>query len=522
MATKTRSISATGGLSARVRTRAVAFLCLWAILAGLAPARAEDLFRTAGELRAKYAAQLEELAAWCDGRGLADQARKTRHWLGVRDPNKVYVADLPQAIGRPELPADAPPDVVEWDNRFFQLRKQQATVLDALARRAVRAGRASLAFDLVLAAIRENPDHEPIRRLLGFQKFRGGWYTLYEIEQLRSGRVWDDRFGWILKNHVKRYEEGQRPAGIAWVSAEEDAQRRREIENGWEIETEHYLIRTNHSLEAGVALGVKLERLYRVWKQLFVRYFASEAQLVELFDGRNRGRRNQMPRLGIVYFRDRDDYNRKLKPAFPNIEISTGIYVESSHRAYFFAGDAHNERTLYHEAAHQLFHEARPVVPDVGARGSFWIVEGIAMYMESLHQEDGFNVLGGFEDLRMEAARVRLLRDNFYVPLAEFNRLSLQKLQDDPRIATLYSQAAGLTHFLIHYEGGIYRDALVAYLDAVYSGRDTPTLLGQLAGKSLKDLDVQYRRFMESGGQPMPSKGPPAAEAKGPAVPAEE
>ena len=37
----------------------------------------------------------------------------------------------------------------------------------------------------------------------------------------------------------------------------------------------------------------------------------------------------------------------------------------------------------------------------------------------------------------------------------------MDTLQNDPRIRTLYSQAAGLTHFLIYYDDGRYRDALV-------------------------------------------------------------
>ena len=42
------------------------------------------------------------------------------------------------------------------------------------------------------------------------------------------------------------------------------------------------------------------------------------------------------------------------------------------------------------------------------------------MYMESLREEDGYYVLGGFDDVRMHAARYRLLHDHFYVPLDEF------------------------------------------------------------------------------------------------------
>ena len=75
----------------------------------------------------------------------------------------------------------------------------------------------------------------------------------------------------------------------------------------------------------------------------------------------------------------------------------------------------------------------------------------------------------------------------------------MERLQTDPRIATLYSQAAGLTHFLVHYDRGRYRDALVAYLVAVYTGRDAPDTLAKLTGTSYSDLDKQYHEFLESG-----------------------
>ena len=151
---------------------------------------------------------------------------------------------------------------------------------------------------------------------------------------------------------------------------------------------------------------------------------------------------------------------------------------------------------MYHEATHQLFHEPAPW-PDVG-RANFWIVEGIAMYMESLRHEDGFYVLGGFDDERIHAAQYPLFNDNFYVPLAEFSQMGMHRLQNDPRITTLYSQAAGLTHFLVHYDGGRYRDALVAYLAAVYSGRDKPRTLAQLTQSPYNELDKQYRQFMKT------------------------
>ncbi len=475
-----------------------------AILPSVAPARvaADEFDRAASELYEKYKGELGQLAAWCEQQGLAEQAATTRGWLAPPSPDKLYVAIFPRDVGRPELPADTPPALAEWDKRFHQLRRERANSLEALARRAVRNGRASLAFDLVLSSLRENPDHEAIRGLLGYQKHQNQWRSVWEISRLRAGQVWHERFGWLPKTYVRRYEQGQRYYRGRWITADEDARLHGDIHSGWDVETEHYTIRTNHGLEAGVELGVKLEQLYLVWKQLFIRYFASEAQVTALFDGRARANWARLPRHQIVYFRSRDDYNQALRTAFSNIEMSIGVYVDSTRRAYFFAGDKSDDRTLYHEATHQLFHESRPVAPDVGVRSNFWIVEGIALYMESLHQENGFYVLGGFDDLRMLAARYRFLHDDFYVPLADLTAMGREAIQTHPRIATLYSQAAGLTHFLISHDGGRYRDALVAYLGDVYSSRADASTLAQFTGTPYAELDRQYRAFIQSAGMP--------------------
>jgi hypothetical protein len=219
--------------------------------------------------------------------------------------------------------------------------------------------------------------------------------------------------------------------------------------------------------------------------------------VASLFDGRGRGRRIDLPRYDVTYFRDRDDYNTHLQATIPNIGISLGIYMDSVRQAFFFAGKDYDPRTLNHEATHQLFNESRPVVVAVGRRDNFWVIEGIAMYMESLHEEDGFYVLGGADDLRMQAAQFRLLNDNFYVPLADFTAMGMTQIQADKRIATLYSQAAGLTHFLVHGQKGRYRDALVSYLAAIYSGQANAGTLARLTGASYEDLDRQYRQFME-------------------------
>jgi hypothetical protein len=356
-----------------------------------------------------------------------------------------------------------------------------------------------MAFGLALNAVQANPDYEPVRRLLGYQKIDDQWHTLYEARKLRAGFVWSDKFGWLPKANLPRYEKGERYCDGRWITAEEDAQRHSDIRSGWNIETEHYKIRTNHSIEAAVALGMKLERLHRLWQRLFIRYYASEADVVSLFEGRLKSVLNLTRRHSVYLYRDRDDYNRSLRPLRSNIEISTGFYYDNPGRAYFFVGKDCDDRIIHHEATHQLFHESRPVAPDVGRRFNFWIGEGIAMFMESLHREDGYDVLGGFDDERLHAAQYRLLVSKFFVPFEEFVDFSMDSLQADPRIRTLYSQAAGMAHFLIYYDHGRYREALVNYLTTVYSGRDDHDTLARLTGQDYSELDKQYREFLESG-----------------------
>ena len=457
---------------------------------------AEDVYQTATRIAERYAEELQELAKWCDEHNLTEEATQTRAWNQIRDPRQVYMAMLPREIGAlADSGKDLTGDALEWHTRFRKLREDQANTYFALARRAIRYRQASLAFDLAMGAIHEDPDNEQVRRLLGYRKYKDQWCTAYEVKRYRSGYVDDEQFGWIRKGDLERYRAGQRRIGTRWVSAEEDAKRRQNIENGWEIESEHYVVKTNHSIEEGVRIRHHVEVLYEVWKRLFIRYYATEKQVMQMFEGGGIGNA-KMPVHRVVHFRDRDDYNQSLS-SLPNIEMSVGLYMDSTKCTYSFAGDDENIQTLYHEATHQLFQESRKVSDKIGAEANFWIVEGLATYMESLRKEKDYYVLGNPDDLRMRAARYRYLNDHFYVPMQELTMLSRTGLQGDTRIRTLYTQIAGMTHFLIGYEGGRYRDALIAYISAVYNGNQDPRLLEKMLGVSYQELDRQYGEFLK-------------------------
>jgi len=216
----------------------------------------------------------------------------------------------------------------------------------------------------------------------------------------------------------------------------------------------------------------------------------------------------------------------------PRIDKTLGIYFDSLRQSHFFYGPEQDTGTLYHEAVHQLFQEAtgpaqKRTTSQLAAQANAWVVEGVACYFESLaeHSIGGHSIrgqssngpsidgqpipmTGGVQPLgkffrigtpsagRLPAARHRQLIDSFYIPLQELSALSTRDLRQHEQIAKLYSQAAGVATFLMHYRGGTYRQPLIQYLRAVYAGRDKPTTLMEVTGQSFKRLDEQYGDFL--------------------------
>jgi hypothetical protein len=236
--------------------------------------------------------------------------------------------------------------------------------------------------------------------------------------------------------------------------------------------------------------------LYYVWTRLFLCYYATPEQVEGMFN--LRAPRFNLPRHRVVHFRDREQYVKSLGRMMPNIETSEGFYTNRTQTAYFFGDGNANEETLLHEATHQLFHESRPVADDVGESANYWAVEGMAVYMETLRREGDYHVLGGFDVPRMIMARRRVLKDGFYIPFDTLTRYGVAQIQNDPNVRPIYSQIAGWTQFLIYYDQGRYRDALVQYVMEVYNGSQDPTLLSRLTRTSYADLDRQYREFMKN------------------------
>lgn len=450
--------------------------------------------------------QLDVLATRCTASHQQQGSNVVRRWAIQRDARRQYffteaatpsprVPDVNSSVKEDSTPSPS----FDWQTEFTRLREQRATDLFELANTALQAGNASRAYLFLFEVLRENSQHSAARKMLGYRHVNGNWYTPFAARMIAQGKIDHPEFGWLARKHVRRYKAGQRRYRGRWVSVKEADRLRGRMSNGWRITTDHYEVHTNHSLTEAVTLGRKLESLHSAWRQAFVHFYTTDEQLARRFRG-EKFPLTPVRKFKVVFFRNRDEYVKHLKRYQPRIDLTLGIYLSQQRAAYFYAGDDVDDATLYHEATHQLFHEIgiaeRRILDDIGSQYNFWIIEGIALFMESLQRHDSYLTLGGVDAARLQYSRHNVLSGNFYVPLKQFTSYSRHAMQSDDRIRLLYGQAAGTTHFLMQYDRGRYRTALIDYLKNVYRKRDKQNTLADLTGQQFTELDKEYRTFL--------------------------
>jgi hypothetical protein len=416
------------------------------------------------ELDESFRQRLVELQTLCRRLNLPAQAEATARWFPVRDPRRQYLF-VPGPVDPLKPAEDAPTIVHQWSARLTRERQQRAEELFQLALRQLERDAPTSAYQLLHEVLHEAPDHPVARHALGYRQAAGQWVRPNARIRVRHLRTANPALGIASGPH-------------------------------WVIDSEHFSVATTHSEAAGRQLAEQLEVLHTVWRQLFFPFWSNATALTRRLDTRV-----NLPggaaRHNVVLFRDRDEYGNALRPVEPMIETTTGLYLDKKRVAFFYFDGQPNPNVFYHEVTHQLFSETGRVAPDIGRDSDYWIVEGIALYMESLRPWNGNWTVGGIDSRWMQFARYRALRERFYVPLEELIALGRRQLQEHPEIRRLYSQSAGLTAMLMDDRRGKHRDALVQYLQAVYAGRTRIDTLPSLTGEPLESLDARYRQFLD-------------------------
>lgn len=443
-----------------------------------------------------FANQMEKLAQSCEDKNMHEAAEIVRGRINDIDSQSHNLRMLPKEV-TPDIPNNLPDGERFWRTQLRALEKDYSQDLYLLSRRALNDGQPSFAYALVRESATHDPDHPAARKILGFVRQGNEWVTQFAASQIKKGNVWHEEFGWLPKQHLARYTNGERYFKNRWFSAEKERELRRDFENAWEVRTDHYLIRTNVSLERGVELGRALEDFHEFFYETFAGFFATREQMMHLFDGTAKAVTSNPRPYMIHYYRTRDEYVGQLKKEFPNIEITNGIYMTTGRTAHFYHDPNNdNEATLFHEGTHQLFFESDKLNRPIGDNAHFWIIEGIACYMESFQRKAGNYSLGDPNYIRFQGARMNLLQKGYYVPLRDFSAMGMRQFQTEPELAKNYTQAAGLARFFMDYDEGRYREVLVRHLAQLYSSntreRDTAPGLDKLTGVNFEELDRQY------------------------------
>jgi len=470
------------------------------------------------ERRGKFQKSLEELATRCETDQLSEGAETVREAARPFNSDTLRVRDLPREVYDAK-DANLPESEKVWRVPLRQERRDYAQDLFALSQKVLGSGHLAFAFDLIREVAHNDPDHPAARKALGFVRSGDEWMSPFEAKMAREHKIWNDQFGWIPSEHLERMTRGERFYKGRWISAEREAEMRRDFAQAWEIRSEHYLVRTNYSLDKGVDLAAKLEGFHSLFFQNLAGFFKTPEEFRQLLSGSGGPRIPTKP-LVVHFYRSRDEYIARLKrETSQNVEVTRGIYFPKTGVAHFFYDpESQDDSTLYHEATHQLLSGARPGHGEIGVKSDFWPIEGIACYMESFHQTGADFSFGDPQTLRFQAARAHFVVEKYYVPLPEFCRMGMQAYQESREIKRNYAQGAGLVHFFLHYGEGLYRDEFIEYLSQIYSTRkvtrENPERPWEIAGVEPEVLDRQYaehiRQLASPAAQPVDQQSAPA------------
>ena len=248
------------------------------------------------------------------------------------------------------------------------------------------------------------------------------------------------------------------------------------------LTTNHYDIIASQP-EVGNLVGERMEHLFNVWKLL-----SAEVMM----EANDEGEQHQHQ---VIVFSDKKEYTFNLLHIDPFIDQTNGFYFAPRMTAYFFSPES---KVLFHEGTHQIFverffHEKKPAF-----RNNFWVVEGIALFMETLQVEEECYKIGNILDNRLYAAKVYQFERNYNLPIRKLTTMSAAEIKANKEIVRIYSQSATLVHWLMFAEGGRYRNPLFELLRQTYLGTATPDTLGELTGLSFEELDKGYVEFLKT------------------------
>ena len=385
-------------------------LILFAIAAPVKTLRGQDASETGPPLdEPAMQAELKRLEGICESLGLAEEAELCSQWLpSERADQTLLYLPIPA-----KQPSTSNPKQAAWVKHFESARIRHSDHWFAQCRKAIEAGDEQRGYQLLWRTLREYPQHAEAKRTLGRLATSA---TMRPA--VRRSTAKHPTFNWPGNSYTR-------------------------------VESPHFYLTSRASTAETIAIAMQLEEFYSLWTQYFYPLWAPPGLLKSRLNG-GVSPFETSRQIKVVLLRDRADYIETLGAREENIGVSVGYYDPNSQTSFFFP-DKNLAATFYHELTHQLLAEATrlKIADNIGAKGDVWLLEGIALYMESLNNREGYWTLGGWESPRLQTARYRAIRDGSFVPWKDFSSGELDEWKANPDIARLYSQAAGVTHLML-------------------------------------------------------------------------
>ncbi len=402
-----------------------------------------------------YADDLQQLANERRADGDSSGAKTVLEQFQVRDPQRQYIF-LPTEDFRP-TPVD--PTEVQLE----KVHAAHAERIFELAKNAATQGDGAESFQFLHEVLYFNSKHAEVRKILAHRRTETGWRVASEKIRLRQGTKTQQIMGWKSKSYLQ-------------------------------ITTAHFVIESTADEAATVALAEKLERWHGVWRQIFFEFWSNGQAVERWIQGRG-APKNPSRKFQVIFFPDKESYAEQLEPQIPGISASSGYYSDALKASFFYAGE---ETTWRHELTHQLLQETRRSSASPFEENFLWLGEGIAMYMESLNDFGDYVTLGGFDAQRLQYARIRIFRERFFVEPVKLTAMTQAEFQSSEDRGQLYSQSAGMCHFLMNGGQGVYRANLIEFLKLIYQGKLKKNTFEKIVGLDDASFQDEYFEYLKT------------------------
>lgn len=448
----------------------VAFIAVWLISSGLpqtaglsiSAVAQENEQRTENSLPTEqYLAELEKLADKCEELNLPDQARLTRSWWPETRTDQTWLVfpnPDPSDVAQEKSGEDL---IRKWRARFESLRKRHAAHLLEEVQKLLEAKEETTAYRLVWRAYREDPQNKQVAFVL--QNF----LNASSIDsKARLATTPHPKYKWSAKAFHR-------------------------------VQLPHFRVVSNAPAETLEIWTQELEKIFAVWTQAYPDLWLAPGALKNRLAGKNVPLERKAE-MNVVLFQSREDYLQQLGKSEQRIESSVGYYSPQETTSFFYVEDGTvSYPTLVHELTHQILQEASLL------RGSepwqtqsdFWIVEAIALHAESIWIGKDIATVGGWESPRLQVARYRMLRDDYWMDWENLRSHSAEDWKQQEELARAYTQSAGIAHLWLDHPDPAKREAFFKYLTSVYRNRPNVAVLDNVISKS--ELKSRYEDMLQ-------------------------